>query len=296
MERTLANATAYLEPRDLSIARIGSCIEEVRPWEALIFGGSIPEGLANADSDIDLMLLGATRPRDGQVVLEGDAEVAWERACAPLKIQLESVKFSHLESLATRMEETAQALEDPARVPRLHSFPLADLRIMHRVRTGIPVRNPEVAASWRERLHVELLPTYLLVLMIVQHFSLREDAIGEAREGRRESSLWLMRESVSRAAGALLASVGESHSYDKWRVRLLQLHEPRLGAKPVRTLINYLIGTTICDDVQAYLRDAIDLSDEVLESAMINRPEVLPILMKLREEQPTAMTTHVLPG
>lgn len=69
----------------------------------------------------------------------------------------------------------------------------------------------------------------MLMMMTLQYFSLREDAIGEAREQRRESSLWLIKEALSRAVGALLDAFGESHSYDEWRVRLLQLRAVEIG-------------------------------------------------------------------
>jgi hypothetical protein len=291
MQRALDNATKYLEMRHLSIPGISAGVQDVMPWETVIFGGSIPEGLANADADIDLMLVGGARPHDGQVVLESESEVSFRMAFAPLKVQVETVRLAHMELLATRMRETAAALHNPDGAPRLCSFPLADLRIMHRLRTGICLGNPDVAEHWRKLLHCELLPKYMLVLYTIQHFSLREDAIGEAREGRYESCLWLVRDSLSRAAGALLASKGESHSYDKWRVRQLQLNVNQVDEKLASALIEHLTAPKV-DDPDRYLRDAVNLADDVIEAAVMNCPETIPILMKLRNEQ-IPLTTHV---
>lgn len=294
MESALANAARFLEARRLSVPEIAAAVKDVMPWEAVILGGSIPEGLANADADIDLMLLGGVRPHDGQVVREGDAEVSFRMTFAPLKVQVEAVRLGQLEVLAGKMQETALALEDPENAPYLHSLSLADLRIMHRIRTGICLRNPEVVEHWRRLLYSDLLPKYMLVLMTVQHFSLREDAIGEAREQRRESSLWLIKEALSRAAGALLAAFGESHSYDKWRVRLLQLRAHAIGANLAGALVEHLTNPKI-GDLDTYIREAIDLSDDVIETAMMNCPDVLPTLMKLRNEQ-IPLTTHPAAG
>lgn len=291
MDSALTYATKYLEARQLSIARVADCLPDVAPWEGAIFGGSIPEGLANADSDIDLMVLGGMTGQNGQVVMEGEAQVTYQAAFAPLKIQLECVPLAHLEALSGRMRETAAALSDAEHVPRVYAFPLADLRILHRVRTGICLRNPDVVAHWQRRLHVDVLPKYLMVLMTVHHFSLREDAIGEAREGRRESSLWLMGQALSCAAGMLLASTGDSHPYDKWRVRLLQLHADDIESAVGKKLIEALITPPGNQDADTYLREAIDLSDEVVESALINCSDVLPVLMKIRDQQPP-LTTH----
>jgi hypothetical protein len=289
--QALANATAYLDARQLSLDMIRQCTRELLPDETVIFGGSIPEGLANADSDIDLLLIGA-HPHHGYVLVEGQGETAFHEAFAPLKIHVESVPLDHVAALAGQMDEMVRALADPERARRLYAFPAGDLRLMHRVRTGISLRNPDVAEHWRTRLHSDLLPTYLLVLHTIGHFTLREDAIGQAREGYRESSVWMIKHALSLAINALLAAVGESHPSDKWSVRLLRDHQVDLGPAFVGELIAHLTGRAPLGDFDLYLRDAIELSDRIIDTALLKRPEVLSVLMRIKDQRP-GLTTHV---
>jgi HEPN domain-containing protein len=286
------HAAAYLEARHLLIDDIARRAPEVRPGETLIFGGSIPEGLASAESDIDLTLIGAARTPRGYRVVEGHGELVFDAAFAPPRIHVESVPLGHMEALAGQMDEMRQALSDPDCPRRLYAFPPGDLRIMHRVRTGLPLRNPDVTEHWRARLHSEFLPTYVLVLTIVRHFTIREDAIAEARERHHDSSVWMMKQALSLAAHALLAAAGESHPSEKWLLRRLRRHEPDFGSTIVDSLIGYLTGRNAPGELEPYLRDAIELADRAIEVAMLRRPEVLAVLMKIRDEQPS-LTTHL---
>jgi hypothetical protein len=129
----------------------------------------------------------------------------------------------------------------------------------------------------------------MLVFFIGQHFARREDTIGEGRENRRESTLWGIRGMLTHLAGALLASADETHPYEKWRVRLLQLYREQLEPKLVDRLIENLV-TPQHTDFQTYLHEMVDFSDKILEFTLTRCPDVFPVLMAMRKEIP--FTTH----
>jgi hypothetical protein len=277
MDRALENAEAYLSRRGLSLARIEECIDEVMPWETVLFGGSIPEGLANLDSDVDLLLLGDTQVAESDVALPqlqaGDSEVTFKPNLGSMRVTIEVVRPAHLEVLGRRMEEMVSVLLRPDAARFFQGFSEFDLRTMHRVRTGAPLRNPEVAARWRTRLHSDFLPIYTVALMILQHFLHREDAIGEAREGRRESALWSLKIAFGYVAGLLLASVDETNPNPKWRVRLLQLRRDEVGAELADSVVEHLVSPRV-DDLEAYFRTLLQLCDTVLEAVAARHPAV----------------------
>lgn len=289
MQSAEKNAEEFLAARGLSLGDVAGCVPEVLPWETVLFGGSIPEGLANADSDVDLLLLGDTQVAASHVMQHCESELVYKPRLGPLKIQIESVRTSHLEMLARRMEATTAAYDNPAGVTRVHVFADADLRVLHRVRTGVCLQHPQVAEKWRERLHTDYLARYMLVFFIGQHFARREDTIGEGREGRRESTLWGIKGMLTHLSGALLASADETHPYEKWRVRLLQIYRDQLDPEMVDALVGYLTAPRF-DDFRAYLNEAVDFSDRVLTFIISRRPEVLSVLMEMRKEIP--FTTH----
>jgi hypothetical protein len=283
------HAERFLAAHGLTADDLAACIPEIPPGETVFLTGSVSEGLANRESDIDLLVLGDAVWPLPRRVHQGPSEIAYSQALHPLKLQIERVPFNHLEVLAARMAETVSAFHDPAAATRFHVFPDYDVRILHRVRTGLCLRHPEAAAQWRERLCCSYLPHYMMLLAIGQHFNRREDAIGEAREGRSESAVWVWRDALSFLACALLGSIEETHPYSKWWIRLLQLRRDEAGADLADGLIERLTKP-VWGDVTVYLRDAIDFADTVISAILIRRAELLPVLQELLKD--ASFTTY----
>jgi hypothetical protein len=245
MADTRQHVVDFFDRQGLSLADLDAALPEIAPWETLILGGSIPEGLANAYSDIDLLRLGhpERHDRSGLPPIQADAAaIAFKRNMGELRVQVETVPIAHLERLARRMAAAVKELDHPETAPRVHAFNELDLRTIHRIRTGLPLRNEAVADVWMEHLHCNDLPRHTIAFLVAQYSNAREDVLGELKARHLESALWLLRHAVSAAAGALLAGFGETTPSAKWRVRLLQRHEAAIGPELARSLIAHLSG------------------------------------------------------
>jgi hypothetical protein len=293
MDRDTArtNASDFLAQRRLSLDDVVALIGPVDPAHAVLLGGSVPEGLANAESDIDVMIIGDHRLEVAETIICDAASAAvTQKAGEGGKLATEVVQPRHLEGIATRMRATLEALDRPETAKQVYIFGEDDLRTLHRVRTGVRLCHEAAAAGWYERLGCARLPDYLTLLFIGFHFSHREDAIGEANAGHHASAIWMMRESLGYLAAAFLASLGETNPNNKWRLRLLERHRAELPRAD--EIFAFLLGTRPIASVdRAALKQLITLSDFLLVSVMQNRPAVVASLAQLHGQ--ASFRTHL---
>jgi hypothetical protein len=214
------------------------------------------------------------------------------RAPTGAKVSIEYVQITHLKQLAERMRSTVHTLERLEGARKAIVFTEDDLRTLHRIRTGIQLRNPEVAAKWANELHTEALPDYLSLLFVGFHFSLREDALGEIAAGRPSSALWIFRESLGCIAAGLLASVGQTNPNNKWRVRLLEQNAAQVGEQPTACLLDLLLRDhPSSSEVPEYIRRRVLDCDALVMRIIEQRPSIAPTLMKLQSE--ASFRTHL---
>jgi hypothetical protein len=277
MPTAVDHANRFLSAHGLTLEHVARSIGDLPPSETVVFGGSVCEGLANATSDLDLLLIGDSdiaRGGAGLPQLEaGDASIAFQRDLGPFRVQIERVRPAHLERIAEQMAETAESFHHPERAERVFWFGELDTRTLHRIRTGIALRHAHVADEWRTRLASEFLPTYMLATMAAQHSNLMEDAVGEARAGRPESALWALRYALGFAAAALLASCGETNPNAKWWVRLLQLNRETVGCDLADALVRHMTGGPVTS-FDEHLDDVRQLCERVVTTAVASNPVV----------------------
>lgn len=285
MDDARINAEAFLGRFDLSLNQLLEGIGDVAPWETVIFGGSIPEGLANEKSDIDLLFLGDTDLLGSAPILPpiqvGGATIAFRPNLGSLRVQVETVRIAHLERLARQMSEVAADFQEPEKAACVRAFGELDLRTIHRVRTGLHLKNGQVAETWKTRLRCEILASHLLASQAAQMGIALEDATGELNEGRSESAMWALQRSIRAAAGALLASVGETNPNPKWCVRLLQIHRRMAGPELCDRLVEHLIHPQN-DAPEQRFRQAVALCESVTRTALSRDPIVLERREKMR--------------
>ncbi len=277
MSTAVDHANRFLSAHGLTLEHVARSVGDVPAAETIIFGGSVCEGLANATSDLDLLLIGDSdiaRGGAGLPQLEaGETTIAFQRDLGPFRVQIERVRPAHLERIAEQMVETAESFRHPERAERVFWFGELDTRTLHRIRTGIALRHAQVADQWRTRVASEFLPTYMLATMAAQHSNLMEDAVGEARAGRQESSLWALRYALGFAAAALLASCGETNPNAKWWVRLLQLNREVVGVELADALVRHMTSGP-SPDFAAHLDEVRQLCEQVVTTAVASNPVV----------------------
>jgi hypothetical protein len=155
--------------------------------------------------------------------------------------------------------------------------------LLHRIRAGLALANPEVAEHWRKRLRLELLPDYFIIMHLGHHYGYREDAIAQVQYGDRLAALNVMRMSMDSLAAAMLASVGATNPYTKWRTRLLEQNKEALGAAEVDKLMGFLFPD-INADAATVVREAAAFADDAIAEAITRRPQLVPVLLKLEDQ------------
>ena len=147
--------------------------------------GSLAEGLGTTASDVDLLVL-ADSPADrraGVTEMEhgGGATVEFRRFDHGIEVNPELAFRSEMRPIVGAFLELAPLLYQPdasVRFPRLTGH---QIRLLHRLRTGVIWSGPDRVAMWRDELYTQLLAPYLTLLYVSdldhnyeQAFALRE--------------------------------------------------------------------------------------------------------------------------
>jgi hypothetical protein len=255
--------TQYFACHGIAIDAIRGYLRPLGHDEMLLLVGSVAEGLASPESDLDLLLV------------TDDANVGSGNACEAIlrsmpvgfDLNIEVVGHRRVEALGAeflRSLEIAKSAFPGA--PRALPFLGGDeLRLLHRLRTGIPLSAPEGAIdALRERHALHALPDLCLLQHAACHLRLRADARQSAFEVADPFTPLLMSQlAMQHLIGAVLASIGESNVNPKWFLRLLRDHRRALQAyDPERLARLALPGTA--GDVRAAVESMLSCSSLTL--------------------------------
>jgi hypothetical protein len=267
VDTSTSSAQAFLAKWGVSFDDLLAQVRPVDASETMWLVGSIADGLATSFSDINLLIIG-DRGLDATLVF---GESGFEQSVARLprgqRIKTEYWRAEDVEQLQRRLAAVMHALYGTAPLAQVEAFSDLELRLLHRMRTGLVLANAARATQWRREMQVDSLPDYLLVHWVASHHALREDAWGQAREGDRLSAWWMARAALDYLAAAMLASVGETNPYPKWRLRLLQRNREVLGPPAVERITGLLFPDARADLV-AHLHELTAFAGEVLERTL----------------------------
>lgn len=269
----------------VSLETLTAQVRPLAPTETLLLVGSIPDGLANALSDIDLLLIGDQPLRGGLVVNETDYQESVGQLANGKEIHVESWRRADVYALAGRLASLAALMQDPTGVESVERFSDSERRLLHRLHTGVVLAGESAAAEIRRRVPFAAFPAYLVLYFLNEHYTLREDAIAQVREGDAVSALWMLRQAMELMAGAVLASLGETNSYPKWRPRLLERHRPELGDAVVERLLDLLFPRREVPALDL-ARGAIAFADELLAAIAARQPQLVPAMRELDNRIP----------
>jgi predicted nucleotidyltransferase len=137
---------------------------------SVLLVGSLAEGLGTTASDVDLLVL-ADSPADqraGVTEMEhgGGATVEFRRFEHGIEINPEVAFRSEMRPIVGAFLELAPLLyqpDAPIRFPRLTGH---QVRLLHRLRTGVIWSGPERVEMWRDELYTQLLPPYLTLVYV----------------------------------------------------------------------------------------------------------------------------------
>jgi hypothetical protein len=260
----------------------------VRPLatsEVLLLVGSCAEGLATPLSDINLLLIGDAPTSTDAVIDSSTAPSTHARATKPA-INIESHEFSKIGPIIDKLAAGSTLIRNPSQVEgvvtdKFDMLNSAEIGLLHSIRTGVALVNSATVESWRER--IEDLPDFLTLFCLVNHFNSREDLIGQVKYGDPLSALWMLSNATNFLAGAMLASVGETNPYQRWRPLLLKCHEELLGKERVERVLQFLLPTTVPANMVAMAQHALSSFDLTLLEIFGRRQTLTTPLREFRK-------------
>lgn len=283
METATERAANFLSRWDIRLEDLLGYIRPVKDTETVLLVGSITDGLANQLSDIDLLFIGDGELGEGFVQRGHGSEEAENKLPGGQQINLEYWQADALEKIRERLSVNLDLIRNPSSRAGggINKFNISELRLLHRIRTGVALTNGELADHWRERLRLEELAGYLLLMGIGMHFIYREDAIAQVEyEGDALAACSMLHLAAECIASAMIASAGETNPYRKWQTRLLQRNAALLGEERVSELLRYLFPNPQ-EDAATQLRNALLFFDTSIVEVLGRFPAALPVLLEM---------------
>jgi len=240
----------------------------VREGECLALMGSIVEGLANEQSDIDLLYLGDGELKDKIVISFRNAyKFGVSHDENGYEINVEQLDGEALASMSEGMARSLYTLDHPREAKDIAvERDAMRLRMIHRVRTCVPLVNPEVLADWRRRLRTDEFPQFLLHTHMENLLNQQEDIVGELQSGNFRSALWMAKTTYApRLVAAMLAAAGETNQYVKWHFKLLERHRDAIGADLVDAVLGFMTREGP-DTPEALLAELTAISEPVMRT------------------------------
>jgi predicted nucleotidyltransferase len=185
----------------------------------VLLTGSLATGNGTPSSDVDLMVLVPHRTslltsKEGMRFKNSRFSEALQY-CDGIEVNIELAERGRVAEIMTWMTAIAPALYKPSELKFIPIIDGPELRFLNRLRTGIPLLNPDLVSSWRDEFLVELLPTYLTVRHFMEVHEYLEDAISH-KAFSEESSRHVARISVEEALVSILAAQGVTSASRKW--------------------------------------------------------------------------------
>jgi hypothetical protein len=280
METAVRHSLDRLAGWNLGFEDVVKSFRPLTPSETVFLVGSVPEGLSDPLSDIDLIVIADSSLGHKVMMRTPECEESVIRLPSGQELNFEYWNSNDLEKLVERLNTTMELIDDPSKLEKIIRFGDRELMLLHRIRAGVPLVNPDVAEHWRQRLRLDKLPDYFIIMNLGHHYGYREDAIAQVRYGDRLAALNVMRMAMDTLAGAMLASVGSTNPYTKWRTRLLEKNKEALGEKEVAKLMRFLFPDINADAAQV-VKEASDFADNAIAELIPRRPELIPVLLQL---------------
>lgn len=215
----------FLCHHGVSRADVVAAIEErigPQPDAILFLAGSVVEGLANPRSDLDAILV-TDRPLAG---LRAGAPLAIRTS--PFALDVEWWPRSRVEAILDDLG--AYPADRERNLRSVESFESSELRLLHRLRCGLPLRGEANLHQLRERVGTDVLARVLVDRAALEVDAQQTDVAGFVEEGDLCSALLQSAEMVGSTADALLAARGDTNLGRKWRLaRLRRLEGVDLG-------------------------------------------------------------------
>ena len=234
----------------------------------VLLGGSLAEGVGNASSDVDLIILLESErelrtDREGLAIRAGrSSELLLYRN--GIEINLEIYVRDDVEELMSAFVSLAPVLYNPSEVEQIPMLQPFDTRFLHRLRNGWPLRGLHRIEIWRDEFMVDLLATYLVVFYFIKFCDFFEDAMAMAQL-LPVAGVFVGRKSAEHAMLSLLAKSGFTSPSTKWLLHWSGSARGQCPASLLDTGQSLLLDFVDPDDVQRYLQQVAGFGRDVLQ-------------------------------
>lgn len=197
---------------------------------SLLVVGSIAEGLGNAESDVDLLLL-----VENESVLDTDAHADWSFTTGEpykpatvkyfpngVELDIEICVLDMATPLKQSTDRLLQFMQRPSESYGIPKLQFLEHRFLHQLRRGWSASNDTVAAKWRANFNVEYLHVYSIASNYIEYMELLEDVNSARRKGDLLDVANVGRVCAEYGAQALLGLAGETNPTRKWIAHLLR--------------------------------------------------------------------------
>ena len=182
------------------------------PHDMLLVTGSLAEGLGDARSDVDLLLI--TPRAEGRLPTRDEIALVAGQTVVDVRI----LRTGWLDELLARFDEWRRA---PWDIVHAAPFDLADRVLLHRLAHARTLWND--ASRLAPRPAKEGLARLKLHVARQMSRTVQVDLAGHAETGDYESLVFAAQDLLGHGVDALVAGYGFSNPHQKWRPRLLSL-------------------------------------------------------------------------
>jgi predicted nucleotidyltransferase len=275
------NLNSFLVSSGIELSEITAVIGEIDEGATAILGGSVADGFFNGESDLDVMIIGAADgilDKGGVIVRESDNRHATWRINSDRDIQVEVYPVGKINELAKRIASSLSGADRD----QIYYCSLSELKLLHRLWSGVPLVNPQVADEFVATMRLEKLPRYLVLQKMMNYLAFREDVVGQLSEGRSEDAIWMSTFMINELVCALNAAMGETNMNGKWQWRLLSRHRDELGGELMDELWAHRFSN--CGKVEpATVGASLKFAERVVRKICSLRPTVVPALRALQK-------------
>jgi hypothetical protein len=187
--------------------------------------GSLVEALGNYRSDIDIIVLTDSGPRPGEHASERGGEMRWKDFAESIHyLGKRRVDFEFWSPAV--LESVARDLVPPEDLPEgIHELSLDKLKLVHRIKIGLPILARDQFEDIRNRFPFDLLQKYLLRRALAEVDSIMEDVQGMIDEEELGTTLLRTNDLLNSAYAAYAHHLGETNPTRKWTRRLMSRHK-----------------------------------------------------------------------
>lgn len=269
-------ASTILGARGVILEEVVAMAPQIEAGEILTLCGSVAEGLANKQSDVDLMYVGRGTLRGKfSIAISGVSAVDVAHTGGGCEVNVERVDPERIAMLGDDFLPALDSITDQ-RSGKALSFILDPLKlqILHRLRVAVPLHGHDAYKELYDRLRLEQLPMYLAAIALQDYMNAREDVDGEIEIGSSRSAVWMAtRIAAPRLLAATLAAVDQTVIKEKWHMKILLQNEEAVGFDLTRAFIRFLEGGADQDPVLV-LRDLIELEEKALPLVFSRFPKL----------------------